>query len=47
MVLTHDLQYSHGQIGMTTFGLSAPPAKVYEAFGFTASNIIAKAKQVM
>jgi len=32
-------KYSHFQIGMTTFGESAPYQKVYEKFGFTPSQI--------
>ena len=40
------VQFSHGQIGLTTFGLSAPTAKVYEELGFTVANTVAKGKKV-
>jgi len=33
-------KYSHFQIGMTTFGASAPFEKVYEKFGLTPSQIV-------
>lgn len=38
----------HGEIiGMDTFGASAPPAQLFKKFGFTAENIVAKAKESM
>ena len=39
-------QYSHGQVGMTTFGLSGPGGEVMEYFGFTTANVVAKAQKV-
>ncbi len=35
-------RYSHAQIGMKTFGHSAPGAACFEHFGFTVANITAK-----
>ena len=32
---------------MTTFGTSAPGSKVYEHFGITAENIVAKATSLV
>ena len=40
-------KYTHYQIGMTTFGTSAPGSKVYEHFGITVENIIEKSKKLM
>ncbi|AKC32382.1 transketolase [Candidatus Pantoea carbekii] len=34
-------------IGMNTFGESAPNEKLFEEFGFTVSNIVAKAKSIL
>jgi transketolase len=34
-------------IGMTTFGESAPAKMLFEEFGFTAGNIVAKAKELL
>ena len=35
-------RYSHAQIGMTSFGHSAPGAECFKHFGFTVENISAK-----
>jgi len=40
-------KYSHSQLGMTTFGKSAPFEKLYEYFGFTPKNIAERAKKLM
>jgi len=40
-------KYSHGNIGLSTFGLSAPTAQVYKAFGFTTENAVAKGKLLL
>jgi transketolase len=40
-------KYSHGQVGMTTFGMSAPAGQVFEALGFTVANIADKAKKLI
>ena len=40
-------QYSHYQIGMSTFGESAPGKKVFEKFGFTPENVASEGKKVM
>ena len=40
-------QYSHYQIGMSTFGESAPGKKVFEKFGFTAENVASEGKKVL
>jgi transketolase len=38
----------HGdQVGMTTFGASAPQKQLYEHFGFTAENVAARARAVV
>jgi len=37
-------RFSHAQIGVTRFGLSAPGGALFEHFGFTTSNITAKGK---
>jgi transketolase len=38
----------HGdQVGMTTFGASAPQKELYEHFGFTAENVAARARAVV
>ena len=34
-------------IGMTTFGESAPAKMLFEEFGFTAGNIVSKAKELL
>ena len=34
-------------IGMTTFGESAPAKMLFEEFGFTAGNIVSKAKKLL
>ena len=34
-------------IGMTGFGASAPYEVLYEKFGFTVENVIAKAKELL
>ena len=34
-------------IGMTTFGESAPAKMLFEEFGFTAKNIVSKAKRLL
>ena len=39
-------RYSHYQIGMRSFGCSAPGAKCFEKFGFTPAAIAEKAKNV-
>uniref|UniRef100_A0A7S2WU66 transketolase n=1 Tax=Mucochytrium quahogii TaxID=96639 RepID=A0A7S2WU66_9STRA len=40
-------KYSHYQIGMTSFGASAPITALYDHFGFTPEKIEAKAKKVI
>ncbi len=40
-------QYSHSQIGMTTFGASAPYKLAYQKFGITVENIINKGQKVV
>jgi transketolase len=35
------------QVGMTTFGASAPQPELYERFGFTAENVVARARAVV
>lgn len=40
-------RFSHGQIGMTTFGASGPGKAVFEHFGFTSDNIISKGKALV
>jgi transketolase len=38
----------HGdQVGMTTFGASAPQKDLYEHFGFTSENVAARARAVV
>jgi transketolase len=34
-------------VGMTGFGASAPGNKLMEHFGFTADNVVAKAKELL
>ncbi len=34
-------------VGMTTFGESAPAEKLFEIFGFTVENVVAKAKELL
>ncbi|MFS2220984.1 transketolase [Pantoea sp. B65] len=34
-------------IGMTTFGESAPAEKLFDLFGFTVANVVAKAKELL
>lgn len=40
-------RFSHAQIGMTRFGLSAPANSLFKHFGFTASNISEKGKALV
>jgi transketolase len=40
-------RWSHGSIGMTSFGKSGPAPKVYEHFGFSVDNIAAKAQKLV
>jgi transketolase len=40
-------RYAHAHVGMTTFGASAPDKKLFEHFGFTASNVANKAKALV
>lgn len=40
-------RYSHAQIGMKSFGKSAPFEKLYEHFGFTPKNISEKASKLV
>eukprot|EP00049_Salpingoeca_infusionum_P017648 m.353882 g.353882 ORF g.353882 m.353882 type:complete len:683 (-) comp16854_c0_seq1:188-2236(-) len=40
-------KYSHGQIGMSTFGKSAPGGQLMEHFGFTADNVADKAQKLV
>ena len=35
-------RFSHAQIGMTCFGMSAPGAELFEKFGFTTENVTEK-----
>ena len=37
-------RYAHASIGVNSFGMSGPGPKVFEHFGFTGENIVAKAK---
>ncbi|MCF3429750.1 transketolase-like TK C-terminal-containing protein, partial [Escherichia coli] len=34
-------------VGMTTFGESAPAELLFEEFGFTVDNVVAKAKALL
>jgi transketolase len=40
-------RYSHGSIGMTTFGSSGPLKNVLTKFGFTVPNVVEKTKLLM
>jgi transketolase len=40
-------RFSHAQISMISFGVSAPGAEVFEYFGFGAGNIEAKGKELV
>lgn len=40
-------RFSHAQIGMTRFGLSAPGGALFKHFGFTESNITEKGKALI
>lgn len=40
-------RFSHAQIGMTRFGLSAPAKDLYNAFGFTAENVTNKGQALV
>lgn len=40
-------RYSHHQVGMTTFGCSAPGAKCFEKYGFTVGALVEKAEKVV
>lgn len=40
-------RYSDAQIGIDRFGLSAPGDQVMKEFGFTAENVVAKAKELL
>ena len=40
-------RYSHAQIGLTTFGASAPCNDNMKYFGFTKENVVAKAKALL
>ncbi|MFK8127482.1 hypothetical protein ACAG92_06870, partial [Klebsiella pneumoniae] len=34
-------------VGMTTFGESAPTEQLFEEYGFTVDNVVAKAKALL
>eukprot|EP00540_Astrosyne_radiata_P023331 CAMPEP_0116864662 /NCGR_PEP_ID=MMETSP0418-20121206/24951_1 /TAXON_ID=1158023 /ORGANISM="Astrosyne radiata, Strain 13vi08-1A" /LENGTH=221 /DNA_ID=CAMNT_0004499917 /DNA_START=269 /DNA_END=934 /DNA_ORIENTATION=- len=40
-------KFSHGQVAMESFGKSGNGKKVFEYFGFSASNIVEKSKQLL
>jgi transketolase len=40
-------RFSHGQIGMTTFGLSGKGDAVFEHFGFCEKNVVSKGKELI
>jgi transketolase len=40
-------KYAHVSLGLDTFGMSAPAAKIYEKVGLTAETIAAKSKKVI
>ena len=40
-------KYAHAPFGINTFGKSAPGKEVYERFGFTVDNLVAKARVVV
>lgn len=40
-------QFSHAQIGMTRFGMSAPAKDLFKKFGFTAENVTEKSKNLL
>ena len=40
-------RFSHDQIGMTRFGLSAPASALFKKFGFTPENVAAKGKALV
>jgi len=40
-------RFSHAQIGMTRFGMSAPGKVLFEHFGFTTDNVTSKGKELV
>lgn len=40
-------RWAHGSIGMTSFGKSGPAPKVYDHFGFSVDNIVAKSQKLV
>lgn len=40
-------RFSHAQIGMTRFGMSAPAGDLFKKFGFTAENVTAKGRALV
>lgn len=40
-------RFSHAQIGMTRFGMSAPGGQLFEKFGFSTENITSKGKDLV
>lgn len=40
-------KFTHYQMGMTTFGASAPAAKVFEHFGLTVEKVVEKGEKLM
>ena len=40
-------RFSHAQIGMTRFGMSAPASDLFKKFGFTTENVTAKGKALV
>lgn len=40
-------KYAHAPFGLESFGMSAPGNKLYEYFGFTVSNLVIRAQEVI
>lgn len=40
-------RFSHGQIGMTRFGASAPAKDLFKKFGFTTENVVKRGKELI
>jgi transketolase len=40
-------EWSHSSVGLTTYGLSAPFAQVYERFGLTVEKIVEHSQRVV
>ena len=40
-------KYAHSVIGMRTFGASGPAKHLFARFGFTAENVVVRAKELL